>query len=301
MCNYSNKTIIVHKHSIHCGGIGDFIRASLSFYSLCKRLNYIYYIDFNENPYLKECFIVQQIPQEINFLPNENLVILDGIYDLNKIQPYLCKMIINKVYYIKTNAIGFESNDNINIIKDEFFNKILKPSIKINMFIDNIYSKYNLKNNNYISVHIRCGDHNMQTNSNHNDNRINLDNETIYTHYINIINKFHEKYGDNLPLIIHSDSIVFKNKLKELNTKYIFLDLDIKHIAENIGTNDEKSFVSTISEFYIISKALKIFLPNIYSGFSHIASIIEGKELLTNYDCCLFHMLNVNNIKNIII
>ena len=58
-----------------------------------------------------------------------------------------------------------------------------------------------------------------------------------------------------------------KNKIKEINNKYIILDLDIKHIAENIGINNENSFVSTVGEFYIISKANKIYLPNVYSEY----------------------------------
>jgi hypothetical protein len=298
MSNFLNKTVIIHKHSEKCGGIGDFIRASLSFYSLCKRYNYKYYINFDENPYLKECFEIEKIPIEFNNLSTEELIILDGIYDKNRIQPYLDKIKNIKIYYLKSNAIGFESNENINIIKNEYFKHILKPSQKVNNLINNIYLKYNLIDNNYVSFHIRCGDANMTNNHNNvnnYDNRINLENNDIYTYYNNIINMFYEKYGCNLPLVIHSDSASFKTKIKEINNKCIILDLDITHIAENINSN-EFSFVSTVGEFYIISKANKIYLPNVYSGFSHIASIVEGKQLFTNFDSCMFSFLNVNNI-----
>jgi hypothetical protein len=300
MSNLLNDTIIIHKHSHECGGIGDFIRASLSFYSLCKRYNYKYYINFDDNLYLKECFEIENIPIELDNFSKEELIILNGVYDENNIQPYLDKIKNKKIYYLKSNAIGFESNEKINIIRNEYFKNILIPSQKVNNFINNIYSKYNLIDNNYISIHIRCGDKNMTNNNNdvnNYDNRINLENNDIYTFYNNIINKFYKKYGSNLPLVIHSDSATFKTKIKEINNKCIILDLDIKHIAENIGINNENSFVSTVGEFYIISKAKKIYLPNVYSGFSHIASIIEGKELFTNFDSFYFSFLNVNNIK----
>ena len=47
-----NNSIIIHKHSLNCGGIGDFIIASLSLYSFCQRNNLEYYINFDENIFL---------------------------------------------------------------------------------------------------------------------------------------------------------------------------------------------------------------------------------------------------------
>jgi len=303
MSNFK-KTIIIQKHSLCCGGIGDFIRACLSFYSLSQRLNYDYYINFDENVYLKECFVIEEIPNDITNLESEEIILLDGIYSYESIKPILDRITSNpKVYYLKSNAIGFESNENIQNIKDYFFNNILKPSHKIINFINNIYNNYNIINNNYISVHVRCGDYNMQKNldqiTSSIDKRINIDDNNIYEYYNKMINKVKEDYKINIPVIIHSDSVIFKNKMKEINSEYTYLDLEIKHIAENIGIDNINSFISTISEFYIISKAAKIILLNVYSGFSHIASIIENKELLVNFNVEYFNYLHTNNIINI--
>ncbi len=61
----NNRYIVVHKHYYGGGGIGDFIRASLSFYSICKRNNFEYYIDFSVNKLLKKCFNYKKLQKEI--------------------------------------------------------------------------------------------------------------------------------------------------------------------------------------------------------------------------------------------
>ena len=96
------------------------------------------------------------------------------------------------------------------------------------------------------------------------------------------MNKEYNK--NNLPLIIHSDSNILKNNLKKLNDNLILLDINIQHICNNIGNNNEYSFISTIAEFFIISKASKVFMMDVYSGFSHLASVIGNKELIVNID-----------------
>jgi hypothetical protein len=74
--------------------------------------------------------------------------------------------------------------------------------------------------------------------------------------------------------------------------------LDIKHIAEDVGANTSEGYISTIAEFYIISKARKIYMPEVYSGFSHVASYIEGKPLYTKINDERYNILNVNsNVK----
>ena len=292
--NKYNKVIIIHKHKNKCGGIGDFIRAALSFYSICKRLNYDYYIDFEENQFMKECFDILKIPSDIDKKSSENITILDKYNSIDLIQPILNNINYNrKVYNIISNSIGIESKENINNIKTDFFNNIMKPSNKIINNINKIYLKNNIIENNYISVHIRCGDYNMSKN-NSNDIRINLEDNKIYDNIFNLINNFKIINNINIPIIIHTDSIIFKNKMKEIYNEYIYLDIDIKHIAENIGNNSEEAYISTISEFYIISKASKILLLNNYSGFSHIASIINNVELHTNIESLYFNLLSTN-------
>jgi hypothetical protein len=295
-----NSTII-HCHSSDCGGIGDFIRASLSFFSFCQRNNIEYYINFDENIHLKECFELIDIPDHSSNKNTEHISLLGGIYTLNDLEPVLDKIInVKNIYYIKTNALGFENIDDINKIKEHYFKYILKPSLKVIECIENIYSEYNIHDNNYISIHVRCGDVNMNNNSaNNKDNRINLENDNIYCYYVDSINNFYDNYGDNLSIILHSDSQNFKTEIKNINNKIITLDVNIKHIAENIKDSDINSYISTVAEFYIISKANKIYMPKVYTGFSHIASIINNKPLYTSVNHANFNYLDNKNITHI--
>ena len=294
----NNKSVVIHKHSLKCGGIGDFIRASLSLFSYCQRNKIDYYINFDQNSNLKYCFDIEKMPEYFNNLPIREIILTNGIYTIEKIKPFLELFDKNGIYYVKTNAIGYEKNEEINKIRDYFFNNILKPTQKVKQNIDDIYTKYNLINNNYISIHIRCGDLNMDNNhSNSNDIRLDLNDDNIFINYNLLINDFKKNYGDNMPIIIHSDSIIFKNKIKKLNNDIIILDIDIKHIAEDIGNNNEQYYISTVSEFYILSQSNKIYMPLIYTGFSHIASLINNKPLYTKINSEYFEFLNINNIK----
>lgn len=289
---------IIHKHSYKCGGIGDFIRASISFYSICKRFGYNYYISFDENKYMGDCFDTPNIPDDIKTQNKSYLELIAGTCDFEAIRPVINILEKNAVCIVKSNLIGFESCENLNKIRQEYFSQILKPTNKVIEKINEIYNKFNISENNYISIHIRCGDKNMS--SNHLiDLRIDINNDNTYTKYNEIIKDFVLKYGENLPILIHSDCKVFKNKIKELNANIIDIDLSIKHIAEDIGDNTSNNYIATIAEFYILSKARKIYMPDVYSGFSHIASYVEGKPLYTKIHEHRLNILNVNS--NIII
>ena len=78
------------------------------------------------------------------------------------------------------------------------------------------------------------------------------------------------------------------------------MDIDIQHIANSLGNNDEKSYLSTLSEFYIISKANSTVMLDIYSGFPHLACLFGNNNLYTNIDkeifTYLFTYLKPNNI-----
>ena len=295
-----NNSIVIHKHALGCGGIGDFIRSSLSLYSYCKRNNIEYYINLDENEFLKKCF---EITNHNSIIDNNNnnceyINLMNGVYNCDEFKIIFDKIINNKkIYCIKTNAIGFEDIEYIHEVREHYFSNILKPSSLVNLKIYDLYNKYGLSNNNFICVHIRCGDFNMEHRINNScDKRIDLENTTIYKYYNDIINEFYKKYGEGLKIVLNSDTNVLKNKLKKLNNNIIIFDIEIKHIAEQIGINNLESFVSTVAEFYIISKANKIFMPHTYSGFSHIASIVEAKPFYTYNNSDYFNYLNANNI-----
>ena len=285
------KPVIIQIHKENSGGgIADLLKGMFTLYNECKKMNIKYYLDLSSNPKLKQCFNLPNIPEYYKDFECETLNLMDQIYDYNKFNELIIEKIKKpKIYYIITNCCGFgnyiEYINNINEI-----NNIIKPSLIINEKINNLYNIYNFKENNYISIHFRTGDHNMikqfndNINNSNTDIRIELDNN-IFEKIINKIDIMNKEYNkDNLPLIIHSDSNILKNNLKKLNDNLILLDINIQHICNNIGNNNEDSFISTISEFFIISKASKVFMMDVYSGFSHLASVIGNKELIVNID-----------------
>ena len=284
------KPVIIQIHKENAGGgIADLLKGMFTLYNECKKMNIKYYIDLSNNIKLNKCFDLPNIPEDYKDFENETLNLLDQIYDYNKFSElFLSKIKEPKIYYIITNCCGFgNKNEYINNINE--INNIVKPSSIVKNKINQLYNIYNLKEDNYISIHLRTGDHNMikQFNNSNNSNtdiRIELD-DNIFLKIISkidLMNKEHNK--DNLPLIIHSDSNILKNNLKKLNNNLILLDINIQHVCNSIGNNDQDSFVSTISEFFIISKASKVFMMDVYSGFSHLASVIGNKELIINID-----------------
>jgi hypothetical protein len=83
--------------------------------------------------------------------------------------------------------------------------------------------------------------------------------------------------------------------MKMHNSSYIFLDIDIQHVCNSYGKNTIESFISTLAEFYILSKSAGIIMP-VYSGFSHIASIIGTIPLYIISDHVLINNLGPQDV-----
>ena len=294
-----NKTIIIHKHDIPYGGIGDFIRSALSFFTLSQKMGYEFYIDLSDNIKLKNCFITPSIPMTVSYENFEIIKLGGGIYKYEDIEQTLYKIKNNpKTYIIYSNAIGYEKN--ISDYTSYFFSNILKPSLAVNNLLDDIYKKYDLTPNNYVSVHIRCGDRHMGRNLDGKINlqccdfRIDIDNNNSYEHFNNIINNFKNNYDIKIPIIIHSDSVLFKQKFIDFQN----LDIEIQHLnGFSVGSNNNDSaYISTTAEFYFIANAEKIIMPDVYTGFSHSASLVNATKLYVNFDSIYFNFYNANNI-----
>lgn len=297
-----NKSIIIHQVCGGSGGLGDFIRAGLSFYSFSRKHELEYFIDLSGYKYLNLCFDLEIIPENIKKIPSEKIWLMNIT---GKIQNNTLQKIIDepKVYYLISNAIGFEENSDVNTYIDDFFNIKLKPSARVLDYIENMYKHLGIIENKYVSFHTRCGDKIMCLNNDEQLNKthilVNIDDVNIYDKYTKFINDFIAKYNVTYPIIIHSDSKIFKNKLRENNNNLMVIDNEIRHNSENIGIDTIESNVQSVGELYIIAKSFCIF-SNTYSGFSHMASLIHKKRFYTSIaHHGYYNFLNCKNITSI--
>jgi hypothetical protein len=300
------KPVIIHVHYKFCGGLGDFFKSIITLYSYCKIENIDYYIDLSNNIFLNNCFVLKNIPE--NILNSEFIMInmIDKIFSEESLYSLLKKIIYTepKVYKLASNCFGFGEKNMLLSNLDFIKKNIIYPNNIIEYYINDIYKKYNIEEKKYISIHCRCGDFYINDNKIYNDNRIDINNTDTVININSLINDFINKYNIDYPILIHSDSKEFKENIKKINSNIIILDLEIQHIANDLGKNNQESFISTIAEFYIISKANKIFIINNLSGFSHMASILENNNLYINFELSEFHnkiikSLGPDNIINI--
>ncbi len=280
------KLILIHKHGEKKGGIGDFIRASISLYSLSKKMDFDYYIDLTDNNYLDNCFEYKKL--ELSNEEKDNIETLDMIGGITSPE-YMINLINNllnqpQIYYIYCNLVGFEKTNDYKQHIDEYNDYVLKPSLSVLNKIKDLFTFNNLEENNYISVHVRCGDYTMNLQGT-SDFRVNIFDEYMYIDLNNKIQKFitNQNIMDK-KIVLNTDSIYFKNQMKEKFNQYIYPDIEIKHIAEDAGSNTQDAYISTIAEFYFISKAYIIFLPLSYSGFPHWSAVLGKKNLVSLFN-----------------
>ncbi len=297
------KSILIHRHKRCYGGIGDFIRASLSLYSICKRINVEYYVDFSENIFLDQAFNYKKIPDDL-IIDEKKVEIIKYLQNKEKFnkEEFETKLQQDvKTYIIYTNVVGIESIENICMIREEFFKKILTPSNQVLKLMELKYKELNIKPDEYVSVHIRCGDSQIDpTNINYTskDKRVDMQDPNLYTKFNESIIKFKENIiSDNeIPILIHSDSEIFKKNLFKMNNQYKILDFTIAHISEQVGPKDSQSFIETVAEFYILSQAKTIYSPYTYSGFPHIGSLVKNIKYYTNINNNHLNLIHTNNI-----
>lgn len=298
------KSIVIHCVKNGSGGIGDFIRSSIYFYIFCKKNNIEYYIDFSNYKYFNECFELEKIPGNITENFSESIWFMNSIGKTNN---EIFNTIIKqpKTYYLFSNSFNYVDNKENDHYITEYFNKVLRPSKKVNNYIDFIYNQFKLKKDNYVSFHLRCGDTVMCMNDNKNKNKdknhilFDIHNEEEIYNLNNYIEQFLTKHKINMPVIIHSDSQIIKQKLKNKNNNLIILENKIRHNSEDIGPDTDEANTQTVAEFYLIAKSYCI-LAKTYSGFSHYASFVYKKNIYTElFNHEYYKLFNRNNIYSI--
>lgn len=286
-----NSTII-HSHNFDCGGLGDFFRSLISFCGLCKQYDINFGINLDQNPLLKACFKLEPIGESIMSQPIEYRKCLSGIDELGAkfIEETLKKAIESRLTQVVLSNCAVIDDRQLILSGISSLKKVIGPSDLTLAKIQELSQRYGLKDNNYSSFHLRCGDLYMTHRygfQRHRkkivDRRVNSVADSVEKYSRLLLNCADRLKKDSI-LIVHSDSSDMKSKLRrklsrsQERDRFVFLDIKPQHTASNLGENSVDSFAMSVAEFYIIAASNNVFMP-IYSGFSHLAAVLGDVSL----------------------
>jgi len=237
-------------------GFADFLRGSIALMQISNLKSYQFKFDISSHP----VFSVLNIPDEystridpleptLEILPpigynsmNEHIISkLTGEYDLN----------------ILTNAFYSESS----VEKQyELMRTILQPSEKLLHFIDDIKNSTKIDyTKSYVIIHIRIGDTFLVDKNDIPSNLL----HTVRSHVENIV----REHGSQVLLI--ADSYKLKEQVKDLCDT---TQSNPIHTGSLDTESVEDRMLTTVGEFFIMSKASQVFCMNFYdgSGYSRI-------------------------------
>ena len=268
------------------GGLADRLKGIVSVYKACIEANRTFKI-LHTIPYKLEDYLE---PNEIDWRIKEDEI----QYNRNAVHPHYLRhahykdeekyLMWRLIKLLKSEKGIHHIYSNAKMINDEeyrdLFHKLFKPSPVIQSHITN-----NLQNINniYISLSFRfchlLGDpiDEYMPELNQND-KISLLNKTY-----NSIIDFHQSYP-NHTILINSDSATFIDYIKKKELNYVHIIPGIPIHIDQVKVNELNtidSYIKTFVDFFMISKAEKVFLVKSTemrnSGFPKVASIIGNK------------------------
>lgn len=301
--NNNNKTII-YLLNLHQGGLCDFFKFCMHTIYLCEKYNYN--LKIYVNTYLKKFININSKyllnNNEINYL-NEEKIFQNQIYYLkyynntnntieNILNNYKNKyLIIQPTNFHTLKNIYFHLPVDLNF-KDYITNKNIKNYFNILNFInfnkdiynklDNCLTENNLIKNNYICIHLRCGDKYLETKP-----LLGYCVSDVRFKNINIYQKKIKKTlseNENTKILFLCDNNVVKKIIKSKinNENLIILNNKIIHVGYKYNKNDkniQEGFIDTLVDFLLLIYSKKNYCLS-YSGFSIISSLLGNKELI---------------------
>jgi hypothetical protein len=264
-------------------GFGDYLRGTLFLLQICDKYKLEFDIDVNNHPLSF-------------FLNKENLTNYDGIIDRQEISIFENTVYIDQGKPININPNVFINKiskltntptlclfckeypyPNINSKFIKFIKDKIQPNNEMQSYIDENLKHLGLVKNNYIVIHIRCGDEYL---SKYKKMDRYYSNKIIKTSMRYITNNY-KKY------LIISDCNELKYLFRSV-ANCVFSIKDITHLS--IGNITSENLKNTLIDFYLMSYSEKIFnISSLCHGssFSEMCSVIYGipynKELINNY------------------
>ncbi len=282
---------LIHEHEPQAGGLGDLFRSILSHFALCKTHGIPFFVSLNHVPHLQACFTCASPSSPAKMTYTKRSI---GDYDgTNSITDtiQLVQTLSDCAVKITSNGTLFHKKGLLQSSIHELMSSIIQPSPLVSRALESIFLQENIRPKQYVCVHVRTGDAIMSWEQNKkmlsSDTRFGA-NQDIVQDTFQQIQAWKEKYSITIPIYILSDSVHLRQRLTSLDVSLRTLPTEIQHIANGYGNNTVNSFCSTVTEFYFLQHAHSIFMP-IYSGFSHIASVLGDCRLYTPIkDHCMF-------------
>ena len=228
-------------------GLGDVIRGIISMFQLSKKYDFQLTIDFQHHSFSR--FLKSESHQYKNLIL-ENKHNIPFIED-NEIETYLQNN-SSEVSYLFTNS---HLRGEITEECKEFIKNILTPNEEFQKSIDEKFLNYKIPENYHI-LHFRLGDSFLIRNQEGD--------------FSNAMNKYHQ-WRENDDVLI-SDSLIFKEKIKENHKDIILLNTEPVHLGYANHSNNIKD---TLLEFFIITKSKKIKTFSIYDWISGFVNVVH--------------------------
>jgi len=240
-------------------GFADFLRGSIALAQLCSMHSYDFKFDINSHP----VFNVLHIPEEYTSR-------------LDKGEPTL--EILPPIPYDSMKSIissHLNGKSDINILTNAFYDEssvetqyqliriILQPSEDLKTHIDYIKNSTNIDYTKpYVIIHIRLGDRYLVDKNDIPSNII----QNVRCHVQRIVQQHSQ-------VLLLADSFKLKEQVKDLCQATITAPI---HTGSLDVEGVEHRMLTTVGEFFIMSKASQIYCLNFYdgSGYSRICSKI---------------------------
>jgi hypothetical protein len=253
----------------YCGGLGDFLRSALAFFSHAKAHNVEFYLNITTHPIGK--YFRKNIPATLSYNRSFRDVSAEITPELINLLQYIITNKNDNIQII-SNIHNFVEIDVMKMYSNEFL-KLLELTDEVESHISQLLQSIPP---NYTSLHLRCGDHHM----NHNDERQDYDNRIAN---YDIYGKLSSLFQDGQKSILfHCDNEKIKTDIVKV-CGFNYLNLNIGHTAHLIT---DGQYLDTLSEFFIIGRASEIYIyaPSGWvSGFSQWSSIIHSKKYTIIY------------------
>lgn len=251
----------------YSGGLGDFMRSALAFYSFAKANCHPFYLNITSHPigiYFKNNLRdLQNYDITYNDVSGRTSLGLNSFLErIRNDQSFNIRIISNICDFLDINVLKANTSE---------FLKMLELTSEAEAHISKLLD---IKDGQilpaYTSLHLRCGDHYMS----HNDNRFHTDNRLSNCDVSSKLSVLTSNYPK--PVIFHCDSQKVKDDVCD-RCGFLTLKLDIGHTAHQVT---QSQHLDALAEFFIIGRANQVvmYTPSGWlSGFSYWSAILHGK------------------------